>query len=361
MVDIKSNREGQTNVLAPSEQLNKADSLEELIKTCPKNKTIGDNLIIAWSKINSSKYKKICCSISGGSDSDVMLDIIWRCDKDNKVEYVWFDTGLEYQATKNHLKYLEEKYGIEIIRYKAIKPIPVSCKEYGQPFLSKYVSEMIHRLQGHNFKWEDKSFDELYKEYPTCKIALNWWCNHSEKNKGEESRFNISRNKYLKEFMLQNPPQFKISNKCCNYAKKNISHKLIKEYKYDLMLVGVRKAEGGSRAASYKNCFTENDDSADSYRPLFWYSDKDKNDYKNAFSVIYSDCYMEYGLDRTGCAGCPFGKYFEHELEVVKEFEPKLYKAANFIFKDSYEYTRKYREFCKEMRSKEKELISDEN
>ena len=40
---------------------------------------------MAWSKINNSKYKNILCSISGGSDSDVMLDIVWRCDKDNKV------------------------------------------------------------------------------------------------------------------------------------------------------------------------------------------------------------------------------------------------------------------------------------
>ena len=85
----------------------KAQSLDELLSTCPKNQIIGDNLVRAWSKINSPKYKKIVCSISGGSDSDVMLDIIWRCDKDNKVEYVWFDTGLEYQATKDHLKYLE--------------------------------------------------------------------------------------------------------------------------------------------------------------------------------------------------------------------------------------------------------------
>lgn len=93
--------------------LSKANSIEELLESCPKNQTIGDNLIRAWSKINSSKYKNILCSISGGSDSDVMLDIVWRCDKDNKVTYVWFDTGLEYQATKDHLKYLEEKYNIK--------------------------------------------------------------------------------------------------------------------------------------------------------------------------------------------------------------------------------------------------------
>ena len=64
----------------------KALSLDELLQTCPKNQIVGDNLVRAWSKINSSKYKKIVCSISGGSDSDVMLDIVWRCDKDNKVD-----------------------------------------------------------------------------------------------------------------------------------------------------------------------------------------------------------------------------------------------------------------------------------
>ena len=120
----------------------KAESIEELLESCPKNQTIGDNLVRAWSKINSSKYKNILCSISGGSDSDVMLDIVWRCDKDNKVTYVWFDTGLEYQATKDHLKYLEEKYNIKIHPYKAIKPIPSSCKTYGQPFISKQSANL---------------------------------------------------------------------------------------------------------------------------------------------------------------------------------------------------------------------------
>lgn len=45
-----------------------------------------------------------------------MLDLISKIDKDRKVRYIWFDTGLEYQATKDHLKYLEEKYHIEIER-----------------------------------------------------------------------------------------------------------------------------------------------------------------------------------------------------------------------------------------------------
>ena len=90
----------------------KANTIEELLQDCPVNSIIGDNLIRAWSKINSSKYLYILCSISGGSDSDDMLDIVYRCDKSNKVKYVWFDTGLEYSATKEHLEYLENKYDI---------------------------------------------------------------------------------------------------------------------------------------------------------------------------------------------------------------------------------------------------------
>ena len=328
----------------------KAQSLDELLKTCPVNQIIGDNLVRAWSKINSPKYKKIVCSISGGSDSDVMLDIVWRCDKDNKVDYVWFDTGLEYQATKVHLKYLENKYGIEIKPYRAIKPIPLTCKQYGQPFLSKHVSEMIRRLQRYNFKFEDKCFEELYKEYPKCKSALEWWCNLKK-----SPAFNIKQNKWLKEFLIESPPTFAISNLCCKYAKKDVAHKLLKENDYDLQIVGVRKAEGGVRATAYKSCFDENGSGYDNYRPLFWYKDSDKEEYDEHYKIVHSKCYTEYGFKRTGCACCPFGRECEDELKAVNIFEPKLFKAVNNIFGDSYEYTRKYREFYKE---KEEELKS---
>ena len=118
----------------------KAKTLDDLLFDCPKNKVICDNLIRAWTIINRTKYSKIICSISGGSDSDIMLDIVWRCDKDDKVDYVWFDTGLEYEATKDHLKYLEDKYNIDIIPYKAVKPIVLTCKQYGQPFYQRKLA-----------------------------------------------------------------------------------------------------------------------------------------------------------------------------------------------------------------------------
>lgn len=325
-------------------------NIDEILSNCPKNKTIGDNLIRGYSIINNTKYFKPVCSISGGSDSDIMLDICTKLDRADRIDYVYFDTGLEYLATKQHLKYLETRYNISIKTYKAIKPIPLTCKKYGQPFLSKRVSEMMQRLQKHNFKWENEPFDVLYSKYPNCKSALLWWTNSNRSNS-----INICRNKYLKEFIISNPPSFKISNLCCKYAKKDVIHNLIKENEYDLSISGVRRAEGGIRAIAYKNCFDDNGNNCANYRPLFWYTNRDKIDYERHYNILHSKCYTEYGLERTGCAGCPFGKNFEYELEVIKKYEPHLYKAVNNIFKDSYEYTRKYKEFVKEMKEKEQD------
>lgn len=238
--------------------------------------TIVDSFVKANSVINSPLYETILCSISGGSDSDVMLDLISRVDLNKKVKYVWFNTGLEYQATKDHLDYLEKKYNIEILRERAIKPIPLTCREYGQPFLSKMVSDQIGRLQKYGFTFEDLPYNELAPLYPKCTSAIRWWCNCRDTKDFGYSMFNINYNKYLKEFLIAHPPKFKISNKCCKYAKKDVSKQLIKRYKADLMIIGVRKSEGGVRSKAYKNCYSLNDDEADNYRPIFWYNDGTK-------------------------------------------------------------------------------------
>lgn len=325
--------------------------LFNFLNTTP-NTIIADSFVITKSKLE--RYENILVSISGGADSDVMLDIVTKFSGDKNIKYIFFDTGLEYTATKKHLKYLEEKYRIKIEIVRAIKPIPMACKEYGQPFLNKRVSNMIARLQSHNFQWENEDFDTLYKKYPNCKIALKWWCNAWEKSKnGYDSQYNINNNKWLKEFMTANPPDFKISDKCCDWAKKKPAKKYKKDNSINLSLVGVRKAEGGARSTRYKSCFSADVNGVDEFRPIFWYKNDDKYAYEENYLIIHSKCYTEYGLKRTGCAGCPFGRDFEQELDVIEKYEPKLYKAVNNIFGDSYEYTRKYREFIKGMEDAE--------
>jgi len=326
----------------------------ELMELTRENITVFDSVVKADSLINNPKYNNIICSVSGGSDSDILLDICTKIDINNKIKYVYFETGLEYDATRKHIAELEKKYNISIIKARAKIPIPKCCKEYGQPFLSKQVSEWIYRLQKHNFNWKKdgrKSFKALNKKYPNCKAALRWWCNDwKSRPNGTISSYNIDYNKYLKDFMIENPPDFLISNKCCKYAKKEVAHKVMKDISADLNIIGVRRYEGGARATAYKNCFSNNNDGADQYRLIFWYRNEDKKYYEELFGVEHSKCYTQYGLQRTGCAGCPYGRNMEQEIEVLKEYEPNLYKAVNHIFGDSYRYTRMYKEYVKNRR-----------
>ena len=320
------------------------NNLETILEDAPKDGIIQKTFMTMNAKLGT--YIRPLCSVSGGSDSDIMIDLIERV-RPHSVTYVFFDTGIEYEATKHHLDYLQEKYRIKIERRPAAIPVPLGCKKYGQPFMSKQSSEFISRLQQHGFKWEDKPFDELYEEYPKCKAALRWWCNEF----GEKSSFNISKNKLLKEFMIANPPQFQISNMCCMGAKKKTAHLCDTEFNADMKITGERRAEGGARATANTSCFTPpKDEKIASYRPLFFWDDADKLIFESRYGVMHSPCYKIWGMKRTGCAGCPFGSHFEDELKLIKTYEPKLYKAVNSIFGDSYEYTRKYREFKREVK-----------
>lgn len=216
---------------------------------------------------------------------------------------------------------------------------------------------MIERLQSHGFDFKNdgnKTFEELCVKYPKMIGALKWWRSKYPMTKdGKKSQFNISNNKYLKEFLIQNPPDFKISAKCCNGAKKDTSHEYEKNNEFDMKCVGLRKTEGGIRSARHKNCFEYNSKiKTQQFRPIWWFTDEDKDTYAKKYNIIPSRCYTEYGLKRTGCGGCPFSSKFEDELNIIKDRESMLFKAINNIFGKSYEYTRAYREFKKNYKGK---------
>lgn len=282
-----------------------------------------------------------------------MVDMLVRCGAAKKTEFVFCNTGLEYQATLSHLDDLEAKYGISIVKVNACKSIPTCVHEYGVPFWSKFASDMIERLQRHNFQWENKPFDELIRQYPNCRSALKWWCNISE---GRTTQYVIKRAPFLKEFMIEHPPQMKISNRCCTYAKKKALNNYLAKGNFDMQCIGVRQAENGVRAGVYKSCFTEKSgrqgNLIDQFRPVFWLRDTDKAEYCKHYGITHSKCYTEYGLPRTGCFGCPFAKEFETELNIIKQYEPALYKAATNIFADSYNYTRQYLQYRLEAKNK---------
>ena len=296
--------------------------------------------------------KKIMVSVSGGSDSDIVVDFMHQCGVLDRCTLVWFNTGLEYEATKEHLDYLEKRYNVPIVRLKAYRPIPSVCKQYGVPFLSKNISDKIDRLQRHGFQWEDRPYKELLQDYHGCKLAIDWWCNQNIRN-----FWNINYKKLLKEFLIDNPPDFKISARCCLYSKKKTAYQYEKDLRPDIVVTGMRKAEGGIRATAFDSCYSVHEDSADTYRPIWWFTNEDKEAYNKAYKIKNSKCYTRYGFTRTGCTCCPFALDFEYELNKTAIHEPKLYRAAVGVFGKSYEYTRKYLAYRSEKENEMKRQI----
>lgn len=82
------------------------------MKEQPENQAIQEALGKCFNYVKN--HERILASISGGSDSDIMLDLIIRCGGREKSKFVFFNTGLEYEATKRHISELNEKYGITI-------------------------------------------------------------------------------------------------------------------------------------------------------------------------------------------------------------------------------------------------------
>lgn len=288
-----------------------------------------------------SNHNSVCVSVSGGSDSDVIVHIIATHFRQflSKVHFVFANTGVEYRATLDHLDYLRSHYNITIDEVRGM-PIPLAVKKYGTPFLSKQASEYLGRLTRHNFAYEDDSLFSLLAKYPKCKVALRWWTN----DWGEKSRFNIAWNRYLKEFLMCEKPSCQFSAECCRVSKKEPLMRYQQEKKCDLYITGERKAEGGARAGQHNNCFNQSH-GLDHYMPLWFWSDATKKWYVQHERIIHSDCYTVYGLKRTGCVGCPFGKDCFAELETMQKHEPKLYKLCMDVFGESYKLKKKYREF----------------
>lgn len=339
-------------------------SMAELMELFPNNPRILEAVLKTEDHINTQARDggKIMVSISGGSDSDIMLDMFERLGYDDgEVVYVWIDTGLEYDATKRHLKYLEEKYGINIKRYRPAMTVAQACKRYGVPFLSKQDSNSIYRLQSKGFDFKSEDFDDLVERFPRTMTGIKYWLSLWDSKDGKKGKFSQGRHAGLHEFMLANDPP-KISDQCCKYAKKRTSITAEKEIGATLKVTGVRRAENGVRSVAYTSCFSAGGNGRlPTFMPLFYLTDADKEQYKAFAGLFYSACYEVWGFKRTGCVCCPFGSKFEAELKVVQQWEPKLHKTALKIFGESYDYTRRYRVFRDEFKKQKRLAKKKEN
>lgn len=336
------------------------------------------------------QHPKAICSYSGGADSDILIDIIERTRKMFSdgylpaVKYVFFNTGLEMKATKDHVKSTAEKYCVEIEEVRPKVNIVKATRDHGIPFISKIMSQGLEGWQKKGIplsiadeynQAEDKAAKrkELKERYPKCESLINFLCCC---NSAGEPRPNIqlviNSSKYMIDFIKECPPDFRISAKCCDYCKKQVAHRVQKPY--EMIITGERRDEGGMRSVPRSEqwsetntmCFSETSDGKYRFRPLYYVSDKDKAWYKEHYDIRYSDAYEVYGLTRTGCCGCSISYKAVDDLEKIRPYEPNVVKAAYNLFGKSYEYRRMYNEYkakrmAEEKRGKQSQLTLFDN
>lgn len=324
------------------------------------------------------QHPNAICSYSGGSDSDILIDIIERTRKMFSdgclpaVKYVFFNTGLEMKATKDHVKSTAEKYCVEIEEVRPKVNIVKATRDHGIPFISKIMSQGLEGWQKKGIplsiadeynQAEDKAAKrkELKERYPKCESVINFLCCC---NSAGESRPNIqlviNSSKYMLDFIRGCPPDFKISAKCCDYCKKQVAHRVQKPY--EMIITGERRDEGGMRSVPRSEqwnetntmCFSETADGKYRFKPLYYVSDKDKAWYKEYYGIRYSDAYEVYGLTRTGCCGCSISSKAVDDLEKIRPYEPNVVKAAYNLFGKSYEYRKMYNEYKARKMAEEK-------
>ena len=307
------------------------------------------------------EHPNAICSYSGGSDSDIVLHLIETVRKTfdlPPIQYAFFNTGLEMDAIKRHVRDMEKLYGVTITEYRPKKNIVLATREHGLPFISKIVSSGLEGVQKKNIplsiaaeyaEAEDKAAKraELRERYPKCESTINFLCGcNSAGDPRPDIQLVINSSKYLLDFIIENPIPFNVSNKCCDYCKKQVAHRVQKQF--DMIITGERRDEGGDPHNIYQNQMP---------LILLWsYSwSADKQWYKDYYHIRYSDAYEVYGLTRTGCCGCSISSKAIEDLEKIRPYEPNLVKAAWNVFGDSYRYRQQYNAYKALRRAMEKQ------
>ena len=161
------------------------------------------------------EHPNAICSYSGGADSDIMIDLIERTREAFElppIKYVFFNTGLEMKATKDHVKQTAIKYGVEIEEVRPKISIVQASRQYGVPFVSKIMSSGLEQWQKKGVpisiadeyaEAEDKAAkrQELRERYPHCESVINFLCCcNSAGEPRPNNQLVINSSKYMLDF-----------------------------------------------------------------------------------------------------------------------------------------------------------------
>lgn len=282
--------------------------------------TLFDRITMIQSVLQYIDEDKVYISFSGGKDSVVLSALIDEAIPHNRIDRVFCDTGIEFDAIRNFVQKLSESDDrIRIIRPG--KNIRQMLHEDGYPFKSKLHSEYVERFQRSGLKG----------------VSVRKYLDNEKP--GRFSCPKVLRYQFEETFPL------KVSQKCCSRLKKEPFKKFSRENGKTLTITGIRAAEGGIRQhhAETQGCVFRNaDGSFYRFNPLSPCSDAFVDWYIESRNLELCELYKPpYNFSRTGCKGCPYNIDIAAELDLLETFLPAERKQCEAIWGPVYaEYRR---------------------
>jgi len=234
--------------------------------------------------------KDVYVSFSGGKDSTVLLNLARIVDPNIKA--IFCNTGLEYPEI---LKFVRKCDNVTWV--KPTKTFKEVIEHYGYPVVSKDVAQKLMEMRTtKSKKLYNKRLLGANDSYKSGKLPNKW------------------------HFLLYAP--FKISEKCCNYLKKQPTKSLGASY------IGNTYADSQLRQQQYLRnggCGQFLSHKPPQSHPLYFWTKKDIWNYLKGFNISYSSIY-DKGWATTGCMFCMFGVHLEKEpnrFQKMKILHPK--------------------------------------
>lgn len=255
-----------------------------------------------FDKINPKDYY---LSYSGGKDSHLLYWFIKEYAHIDGIEVVGDNTFMEFPEIRDRIY----KYSDKVLS-PTLKPTEIKEK-YGIPCFSKEQDFYIYYYQ-----------NAVRKGKQPAKTI-------QQKIDGTYDKGFSGISKKAREYVLSGNAH-QITHLCCYYLKKKPFHDYEKATGKKAIL-GVRSEESLLRKTQYTSCFT----SSGKFTPIHDLTQELEDKIIKQYNIEVPKIY-DY-IDRTGCAGCPYGSWkgeTEKELELMTDAKREY---VTNLFKESYD------------------------
>lgn len=250
----------------------------------------------------------IYVSYSGGKDSEVLLDLVWKDFPD--VPAVFVDTGLEFPEIKEQVR----SHGDRVTWLRPEMSFKQVLEKHGYPVISKKMAQYIREVQ--------QAYRKGRRDTATCRLRLT-----GVTTAGKLSPLGRISDKW--QFLCEAP--FKVSERCCTVMKKKPLAAYVKQTGR-VPLMGVMASDGRQREKTFLFIRDGHCNAFAGDRPTSWplaiWTEADIWEYIKTNGLRYSTIY-DKGYTRTGCMFCAFGVQMEkgeNRFQTMQRTHPQLWR-----------------------------------